>query len=138
MNEGASVGEPGGFWIRLVAFLIDYVVSTAIGFAVLLIPAIVMYVVGYSEFGAGERADTLLEVVYAIYLINFYGIGYYAIGWSRWSTTVGKRIFDLYAVRTDGSKIGFWRALSLLPRIRIAACGGLPADSLPQRQARAA
>ena len=86
--------------------------STAIGFAVLLIPAIVMYMVGYSEFSDGERADTLLEVVYAIYLINFWGIGYYAIGWSRWSTTVGKRIFNLYVVRTDGSKIGFWRALA--------------------------
>ena len=37
---------------------------------------------------------------------------YRAIGWSIWSTTVGKRIFALYVVRTDGSKIGFWLALA--------------------------
>ena len=110
--EGASVGEPGGFWIRLAAFLIDYVVATAIGFAVLLIPAIIMYMAGYSEFNDEQGADSLLDVVYTIYLINFWGIGYYSIGWSRWSTTVGKRIFNLYVVRMDGSKIGFWRSLA--------------------------
>ena len=110
--ERASVEEPAGFGIRLAAFLIDYVVSTAFGFVVLLIPAIVMYMAGYSELNDDQGADSLLDVVYTIYLINFWGIGYYAIGWSRWSTTVGKRIFNLYAVRTDGSKIGFWRTLA--------------------------
>ena len=28
-----------------------------------------------------------------------------------WATTVGKRALGMYVVRTDGSRIGFWRAL---------------------------
>ena len=37
---------------------------------------------------------------------------YHPIGWSLWSTTVGKRIFNLYVVSVDGSKIGFWLAFA--------------------------
>ena len=47
-------------------------------------------------------------IVFGVLLIY-----YRAIGWSsRWSTTVGMRVFNLYVVKSDGSKIGFWLALA--------------------------
>ena len=101
-----SVGEPGGFWIRAVAYLIDYVVSAAIAVAIMAI----IFMVDY----------TLVDSP-VILLISF--ILYRAIGWSVWSTTVGKRIFNLYVVKSDGSKIGFWLALA---RCLCYAVSGLP------------
>jgi uncharacterized RDD family membrane protein YckC len=37
---------------------------------------------------------------------------YSAVLVSVWATTIGKRIFGLYVVRADGSKVGFGRALA--------------------------
>ena len=99
--ERASVKEPGGFWVRLVAYWIDFLVSLAIALAVLIIAAAAGY-----DFG-NDEGDALMWIVWGSSLIL-----YRAIGWSLWSTTVGKRIFNLYVVRTDGSKIGFWLALA--------------------------
>ena len=36
---------------------------------------------------------------------------YYSLGVAIWSTTVGKRALGLYVLRTDGSKVGFLRAV---------------------------
>ena len=63
------------------------------------------YLFGY-EFGiSGNVLSHWIDDIIIIIL-------YHSIAWSLWSTTVGKRIFNLYVVRTDGSKIGFWRALA--------------------------
>ena len=102
---GASGEEPGGFWIRAVAFLIDYVVSTAIALASMFIMAIITSIASY-EFSEDAQGGLMGIIVLNSFIL------YRAIGWSIWSTTVGKRIFNLYVVRTDGSKIGFGRALA--------------------------
>ncbi len=99
--EGGEL-EPVGFWIRLAAFLIDAVVAFAVAFII----ALVFSVVEYNVF----------ERVFFAFLTL-----YHTIGWSRWSTTVGKRIFNLYVVRTDGAKIGFWRAFGRLLSYYVSA-----------------
>ncbi len=38
------------------------------------------------------------------------GAVYQVIGWSVWSTTIGKRVLRLYVVRKDGSKLNPLRA----------------------------
>ena len=68
---------------------------------------IAMFTAGYGAFINGAGGDALIWIVVLLSLIL-----YRAIGWSIWSTTVGKRIFNLYVVRTDGSKIGYGRALA--------------------------
>lgn len=103
--EYASVGEPGGFWIRAVAFLIDYVVLYAIALTSMFIMAIVTSIASY-EFSEDAQGGLMGIIVLSSFIL------YHAIGWSRWSTTVGKRIFNLYVARPDGSKIGFGRALA--------------------------
>ena len=95
--ERASVGEPGGFWIRAVAFLIDYVVCLAI------VIALAMF--GYELGISGNVLSHWIDDIIIIIL-------YHSIAWSLFSTTVGKRIFNLYVVKMDGSNIGFGRAFA--------------------------
>ena len=45
-------------------------------------------------------------------LFLFVGALYDIIGWTVWSTTIGKRIFGLYVLRPDGSKLGLGRAFA--------------------------
>ena len=104
-DYGYAVGEPAGFRIRLAAYLIDVVVVIATAFTIGVVFGVVAYMAGY-EFEDDGGADLLLFLVgVAIDAL------YYATGWSRWGTTVGKRIFNMYVARADGSKIGFRRAL---------------------------
>jgi uncharacterized RDD family membrane protein YckC len=50
---------------------------------------------------------------------------YYTVAFSIWSTTLGKRPFNLYVVRTDGSKLSVARALAraLAYRLSILTLG---------------
>ena len=97
--------ELAGLWVRLATYYIDAFVALAAAFAIIVIIMAVMYMAGYYDFVDGDGIDGLLTfALFALYSL------YYTIGWSRWGTTAGKRIFRLYVVRTDGSKIGFWRA----------------------------
>ena len=89
-----AVGEPAEFSIRLAAYLID----VAIAIAAVLIIELVFGMAGFPD-GLALFASAVIELLY------------YAIGWSRWGTTIGKRVFNLYVLRPDGSKIGFRRAL---------------------------
>ena len=81
--------------------------SIVIALAVFILAVIIIAATTGYDFSDDAGANTLGWIV---------GVGclilYRAIGWSIWSTTVGKRIFNLYVVRTDGSKIGFWLALA--------------------------
>ena len=36
---------------------------------------------------------------------------YFTMAVAVWATTIGKRLFGLYVIRTDGSKVGLGRAL---------------------------
>lgn len=77
--------------------MIDVVAVFAISFSVYL-----------SGFGTGDPNIGVISYWVDDILIS---AAYYALQWALWQTTLGKRIFNLYVARTDGSKIGFWRAL---------------------------
>ena len=87
--SGEVIGRPAGFWIRLVAAIVDgLILSISAGIV----------------FGiAGEAPSSFLNIAI--------GAAYSIIGWSVWSTTIGKRIFNLYVVRPDGSKVDAPRAV---------------------------
>lgn len=95
-SEGRTVsGEPAGFWIRFIAFIIDEIL--------LFIGGVVLSAASGSFSGDGFTAFDFLGLVFTAL--------YYAIGVSVWRTTIGKRILGLYVVRPDGSKLSFGRAL---------------------------
>lgn len=94
-------GVPGGFWIRVVALVIDL--------AVLAIIAILIFVAFGAREGGFYSEDTS-GVVFAS-LVSAAVLALYSPALiSLWGTTVGKRVFDLYVLRRNGRRCGFRRA----------------------------
>ena len=94
-------GAPGGFWMRVVALAIDL--------AVLAIIAILIFVAFGAREGGFFSEDTS-GVVFAS-LVSAAVLALYSPALiSLWGTTVGKRAFDLYVLRRNGRRCGFWRA----------------------------
>ena len=101
-NGPKYYGIPAGFWVRLAAWFIDFVV--------LMVPQLVL--IGLWP-GFGDYFDEYGSYFHWIDLVNFIGVAlYYTVAVSVWQTTVGKRLLGLYVLRTDGSGIGPWRALA--------------------------
>ncbi len=87
----------GGFWIRLLAKLIDIAILTsAISIVIAIIP-------GYSLDTESAVLNWGVIIVAALYEV---------ISVWLFSTTVGKRILKLYVQRTDGSRLGLGRAFA--------------------------
>jgi len=100
---GNRLGLPGGFWVRLLAYLIDAVLMTALFLLVWPIvsgESIADYLASSEELTAGDLFSLGLNLVY------------YTGAVATWATTIGKRPFRLYVVRTDGSRVGVGRALA--------------------------
>jgi uncharacterized RDD family membrane protein YckC len=110
-------GEPAGFWIRFVAFLIDGVIITVIALAIAAAPAAVVGVQSYNsdspyqteleEDQAIEDATTYaLFVVYAVLIPAT--IIYFTVGFATGGTPAA-RMLGLRIVREDGSNPGLIR-----------------------------
>ena len=97
-----SSGRPGGFWVRAIAFFID---QTILGIALGMVGAM-LWGAAYADFdpfSGYDRADLIDDVVKA---------GYFTLAVALWATTVGKRVFGMFVVRPDGSRVGYGRALA--------------------------
>jgi uncharacterized RDD family membrane protein YckC len=92
-----------GFWIRLAAYLIDYVLTIA----VVGVAGIVFAVAAVSLVGADRTEAFLTNNALAVNLIGtIIALGYYGYFCSgRWQATPGKRICGIYIVRTDGKRL---------------------------------
>ena len=107
-----ALGRPGGFWLRLLAYVIDGLIvtfvfiliwTTLLGqpFSDITEPLELSEDYEYSSQAFNrDGLNSLLALVYDTALIAI------------WATTVGKRLFRLYVVRTDGSRVGPGRALA--------------------------
>lgn len=92
-------GRPAGFWIRVVAYLIDGCIIT-FGFSILLA------ISGRGFWGSADIL-TIEDLVAAAGSLT-----YYTLLVAAWGTTFGKRPFDMYLVRRDGSRVGPARAFA--------------------------
>ncbi len=95
LREGASLtGEMiyGGFWIRFVARMVDGILITAV--------SVLLMVVG--GFGIGGILLRLL--VYPI------AIAYETYFVGRYGATLGKMVFGLKVIRSDGQNVSYGRA----------------------------
>ena len=94
--------RPGGFWIRLMAILIDFILLA------LVFKIISQFIsIGFAsnfwnvfELGSNNLYSLLLALLY------------FTLSLGVWATTAAKRLFGLHVVRTDGSKVGLGRALA--------------------------
>ncbi len=120
----------GNFVIRGIAFFIDF-------WIVALLPMVGFAVASFDQ--SLQWSEDELNLIFGAY---FYGswIVYSVAGWSRWGTTIGKRIFGYYVVSTDG-RIGippgraFMRFVGYIVGIATMWLGYLLALMNPQRRA---
>ena len=103
--------RPAGFWIRLVAGLIDVAIVVLMG----LLLAGVLPGVSISDYTSNFSLDLESEITTPIWFdvmdVTLNAMYSGILVWI-WSATAGKLIFGLHIVRTDGSKVGFGRALA--------------------------
>lgn len=99
----SSAGQPAGFWVRLWAWIIDFIVLFIVQMALIAAwPGFTEYFADSSEF----------QIHWVDLLVFAIGVSYYTVAVSVWSTTIGKRVLSLYVLRPDGSKVGPGRALA--------------------------
>jgi len=107
----------GGFWLRLLAHLIDHVVLGIVAaplFFILVLPAIVR-VVHEAESNQEPSPELIVAIVSSVFvyiLLAFVGQWLYEalLTSSSWQGTVGKRVLQLKVTDELGNRIGFGRA----------------------------
>lgn len=98
-----SASQPAGFWVRLWAWIIDFIVLSMVQIALIAAwPGFTEYFVDSPEF----------QFHWVDFLGFAIGASYYTVAVSVWSTTIGKRALRLYVLRPDGSRVGPGRALA--------------------------
>jgi len=102
-----ALGTPGGFWIRLLPFIIDRLIIP--------LPLILLWMLlglptpDFSTFEESFNpppAFRSLQITIP-FLVLLYDTAFIAL----YGATPGKRLFGMYVVRADGSRIGWGRAL---------------------------
>jgi len=107
----------GGFWMRLLAHLIDHVILGVVAaplFFILVLPAIVR-VINDAERNQEPSPELVVAIVSSIFiyiLLAFVGQWLYEalLTSSSWQGTVGKRVLQLKVTDEVGNRIGFGRA----------------------------
>jgi uncharacterized RDD family membrane protein YckC len=106
-----EIGPPGGFWIRLVAYLLDaFIVSIA---AVIII-GIFIAIVLLSDESIDDSMDSLFIIGCAVVMV----LALLVINWlyealmtsSPRGATLGKQALGLRILRADGAQLSFGRA----------------------------
>lgn len=107
----------GGFWIRLLAHLIDHVILGAVAaplFFIMALPTIVR-VAHEAERNQEPSPEMIMAILSSVFLyaaVAFAGQWLYE-AWltsSSWQGTIGKRVLRLKVVDEAGNRIGFGRA----------------------------
>ena len=108
-----EMGSPGSFWLRAVAYILDTLV---IVLPLVFLWAILGQPLPESSGTLSEQISQQLtnptpgfERLQIMVLVTT--LVYDTALITLWATTLGKRAFGLYVVRTDGSRIGPGRAL---------------------------
>ena len=103
-----------GFWIRLVAYIIDAMLIGIVADMVT-IPLFFHYI-GFSfDYNSWLSSGTIPAGFWIYYLWSFlivflFGVIYYTFAIGKWGRTVGKMAVKIKVVKTDGSRVSYWRA----------------------------
>lgn len=107
----------GGFWIRLLAHLIDHIILGAVAaplFFITVLPSIIRiaHQAEQNQEPSPELIVTILSSVFVYVVLAFVGQWLYEalLTSSSWQGTIGKKILHLKVVDDAGNRIGFGRA----------------------------
>jgi uncharacterized RDD family membrane protein YckC len=114
-EEGASTWERalrGGFWLRYMALATDSVILLLLLgiFVVLGFLTLTMGATGSREIPLLRQLGIILPVILPLGLALM--LAYFTFFHGTWGQTIGKMIFGLRVVRTDGQPLSFSRALA--------------------------
>ena len=105
-EEGAIEGEPAGFWIRFLAYLVDSLILSLI-MGVIWGPTMFLTMrSAMSESGPGPLAAILPFISFL--LTMFCSLGYVLWFWANKGATPGKKMLGLRIVREDGEEPLGW------------------------------
>jgi uncharacterized RDD family membrane protein YckC len=107
----------GGFWLRLLAHLIDHVILGIVAaplFFILVLP-VIFRVVNEAEQNQEPSPEMIVAIISSVFvyiLLAFVGQWLYEalLTSSSWQGTVGKRVVQLKVTDESGNRIGFGRA----------------------------
>ena len=98
--------NPAGFWVRLLAYFIDQIIMSVVGFAVLLL----ISNLSLTDYLASAM-DVTAPFPWAEYLILFMlQAAYWSFTIGTWGRTAGKALLGIKVVRVDGSRVGYLRS----------------------------
>jgi len=114
-GEGASTWDRalrGGFWLRYMALAADSVILLLLLgiFVVLGFLTLTMGATGSREIPLLRQLRIILPVILPLGLALM--LAYFTFFHGTWGQTIGKMIFGLRVVRTDGQPLSFSRALA--------------------------
>jgi uncharacterized RDD family membrane protein YckC len=98
--DTAVAQRPAGFWIRVVAYIIDAVILGVFNL-------VVTFVVALAAGGSIQGTPVGL-----LYLVEFLvAIGYFSYMWSSRGQTIGMMATNLQVIREDGSRLTLGQAI---------------------------
>jgi len=101
-------GRHAGFWIRLGAYLIDFIILMVVAFVIGALLGVSIFTGSPDYYSSGARWGSL-AVFYLIFIIVIWL--YYAMQESSPAqATVGKRAVNIRVTDLDGNRIGFGKA----------------------------
>lgn len=113
LKEGAVMPTSmayGGFWIRVLAYIIDTIPLVIVNWVIMIMSSMVL-MPSMMQTG-GEPSTVGIIVMMAIYMVASIGIPvfYYTFFHGRWGATLGKMACGLKVVTAEGEKITYMRA----------------------------
>ena len=106
IKKGVLMDTYGGFWLRVVAYIIDGILLAVVG-------AIVGIIMGVGALGTGASVDPAStgNLLYNLVSIII-GVSYFAgMESSSWQATLGKKAMGLIVTDLDGNQISVPRAI---------------------------
>ena len=107
-SEAEVMGNPAGFWIRLLAFILDQVLLSVVGITISLL------VTDLTLADMLARAiDPEAPFLWSEMLTTFaLEAGYWTIMIGTWGRTAGKALLRIKVTRVDGSRVSYPRSLA--------------------------
>ncbi len=96
-----------GFWLRMAAYLLDYVIVFAISFV---LAFIVFFAIGISKPGIADESILMIDALVNLLLSVGTWLYFAIMESSSIQGTLGKKIVGIKVTDLHGNPISFWRA----------------------------
>jgi uncharacterized RDD family membrane protein YckC len=104
-DSGRAAVQYAGFWIRLGAYLIDFVILNILAGVAGLVIGVVLVLSGNIDADVGSGSDLITRALPAVVGLGV-GLLYYILFPSgAWQATPGKRICGIHIIRADGGRV---------------------------------